>query len=115
MSTTILRNKEAGRPGNGGLFASHEHSEPECASLPTEAAPECVECGRDAEKMGELCAECQAELHCRDCGERNDNGEGYDGYCGNCADKRTCPHCFAGLDDDGQCEDECDGEEEEDD
>lgn len=25
---------------------------------------------------------------CRTCGEPNDDGEGYDGECGNCADKR---------------------------
>ncbi|MFP3609228.1 hypothetical protein SB778_03825 [Paraburkholderia sp. SIMBA_050] len=24
---------------------------------------------------------------CRECGEANDNGEGYDGLCGNCADR----------------------------
>lgn len=41
-----------------------------------------------------LCEECHAELICPGedengdpCGERNDNGEGYDGYCGNCADR----------------------------
>jgi hypothetical protein len=42
----------------------------------------------------ELCEECHAELICvgedengDPCGERNDDGEGYGGYCGNCADR----------------------------
>lgn len=36
-----------------------------------------------------LCQECHDDVICRgeDCGERNDNGEGFDGYCGNCADR----------------------------
>lgn len=36
-----------------------------------------------------LCEECREDLICvsEDCNERNDDGEGYDGYCGNCADR----------------------------
>jgi hypothetical protein len=36
---------------------------------------------------GGLCEECHDDLVCPSCGERNDNGEGFDGYCGNCADR----------------------------
>lgn len=33
-----------------------------------------------------LCRDCQ-QKRCTQCGEPNDNGEGWDGLCGNCADK----------------------------
>jgi len=29
---------------------------------------------------------------CRECGEPNDDGEGWDGLCGNCADKAEGEH-----------------------
>lgn len=32
------------------------------------------------------------EDKCRDCGDPNTNGEGYDGLCGSCADKQERPH-----------------------
>jgi hypothetical protein len=57
---------------------------------------ECSDCGMDYPRSelkkgglvgGELvchsCRTCIAE----DCDERSDDGEGYDGYCGNCADR----------------------------
>jgi hypothetical protein len=36
---------------------------------------------------------------CRECGEPNDDGEGYDGLCGNCADMATCKDCGEHLGD----------------
>ena len=80
----------------------------------------CPECHDDVEagtiEKG-LCESCREELICPgdDCGERNDNGEGWDGYCGNCADKRTCPVCGETKDvDDTTCGDrECITEHEE--
>lgn len=52
---------------------------------------DCDECGDAAiaATTHGLCSECADDLVCRDedCDERNDNGEGFDGYCGNCADR----------------------------
>ncbi len=36
---------------------------------------------------------------CRSCGGPNDDGEGYDGLCGDCADKASCHECGADLGD----------------
>ena len=62
----------------------------------TSEVDECSECGMEFPlselKKGGLtggtlmchsCRTCAAE----GCDERNDDGEGYDGYCGNCADR----------------------------
>lgn len=49
---------------------------------------ECVEnCGRDAEEPNGMCSDCHGDVICRECGDRNDNGEGWDGLCGTCADR----------------------------
>jgi len=50
----------------------------------------CSELGCDEPVVADgLCVECREDLICvsEDCNERNDDGEGYDGYCGNCADR----------------------------
>lgn len=39
---------------------------------------------------------------CRERGEFNDDGEGWDGYCGDCADKRTCSWCGESKDAEAQ-------------
>lgn len=53
----------------------------------TAGSAECVYAGYHAE-------------FCRTCGEPSDNGEGWDGECGNCADRtyrRQAPRGFAGA------------------
>ena len=56
----------------------------------TEPTP-CEKCGLTGctapAAAGGLCDECHDDLICPRCGDRNDNGEGFDGYCGNCADQ----------------------------
>ena len=42
-----------------------------------------------------LCTDCFEETHCRSCGEPSDDGEGYDGLCGNCADRVENAHPHA--------------------
>lgn len=69
-------------------------------------------CGRpaDSDENPGMCQECVDDVICRDCGGRNDNGEGWDGLCGNCADvfdqQHRCPRCDDECDDlgvDGFC------------
>jgi len=52
--------------------------------------PACDECGHeywaDDPDDEAVCPECAAEK-CSECGEPLDDGEGYDGKCGNCADR----------------------------
>lgn len=45
------------------------------------------------------CTDCWEETHCRSCGSSSDDGEGYDGLCGNCADRveNTHPHAVAWM------------------
>lgn len=45
-------------------------------------------CDRPAAVDG-WCEECREDWVCRTegCGELTDDGEGYDGFCGNCADR----------------------------
>lgn len=42
----------------------------------------CPECGEPLED-----GQCEVHYSCRECGEPAWGGEGYDGYCGNCADR----------------------------
>lgn len=51
-------------------------------------------CTVDALASAGMECTCDDESPCRDCGASTDDGEGWDGYCGNCADRRTCPGCF---------------------
>lgn len=47
----------------------------------------------DAEYLGTPAAEEDTLEYldrCSNCGGPDDDGEGYDGYCGNCADRATC-------------------------
>lgn len=46
--------------------------------------------GKDLNSI--LCAGCHEDTHCRSCGEPSDDGEGYDGLCGNCADRVENAH-----------------------
>ena len=39
-----------------------------------------------------VCTDCWEDTHCRSCGASSDNGEGYDGLCGNCADRVENAH-----------------------
>jgi len=58
------------------------------SATPTPAPPGCSIPGCTAPAAtGGLCDECHDDLTCPRCGDRNDNGEGFDGYCGNCADQ----------------------------
>lgn len=45
-------------------------------------------CDEPAHEAG-LCEDCHDDVICaaEDCEERNDDGEGFDGLCGNCADR----------------------------
>lgn len=45
----------------------------------------CADCGARAEDDADLCEDCSLN-YCSRCGESNDDGEGYDGLCGDCAD-----------------------------
>lgn len=47
---------------------------------------------------------------CSECGDPTDDGEGYDGLCGNCADKVTCGDELVEDSDEGLCSD-CAGNE----
>lgn len=80
---TITPNRHPEGTPAGGQFAVSTHPEPEGISLTTpEPAEElCDECGDEKDDDG-TCMNCQ----CGECGETLNNGEGYDGLCGNCAD-----------------------------
>lgn len=68
--------------------------------LERETSTDCTEnCGREAEPDSTMCDECSSDVLCRECGERNDDGEGSDGMCGNCADRNTCPDCSESSED----------------
>jgi len=36
---------------------------------------------------------------CRECGDSLDDGEGSDGWCGNCADRHSCTRCLDAYED----------------
>lgn len=80
MTTTPSRQPE-GTPA-GGQFAPSSHPEAEGVTLtPQTATAVCEECG-EAKEENVTCINCQ----CSDCGESLNDGEGWDGLCGNCAD-----------------------------
>lgn len=57
----------------------------------------------DAEYLGTPAAEedtLEDLDRCSNCGGPDDDGEGYDGYCGNCADRATCEQCGERLGED---------------
>jgi hypothetical protein len=50
---------------------------------------------RQGQDLGNACCtSCWEDTHCRECGALSDDGEGYDGLCGNCADavENAHPH-----------------------
>jgi len=63
----------------------HSHEIPEDEGDPSRER--CTRCNAVLEEsqIG-LCGDCQSEDKCRKCGEPNNDGEGFDGLCGNCAD-----------------------------
>jgi len=40
-----------------------------------------------------------SEEECRECGDSLDDGEGSDGWCGNCADRHSCTRCLDAYED----------------
>ncbi|MFF2678060.1 hypothetical protein ACFVRT_15925 [Arthrobacter koreensis] len=68
----------------GGQFAPTDHPEAEGVTLVLpEPSAVCDECGDDTEPDGK-CMNCQ----CGECGKSLNDGEGWDGLCGNCADAK---------------------------
>ena len=58
------------------------------------AMHECEECETLLPRGYRLCDSCAGAdddgmMVCRECGAPVDDGEGWDGYCGSCADKRA--------------------------
>lgn len=80
-------------PSTGG---ERDHACPQCKEGVTIGedvdGPVCEDCGeptQDKDKRGTyMCEECQEQNTCRaeGCDEDNTGGEGFDGYCGTCAD-----------------------------
>ncbi|WP_461171215.1 hypothetical protein [Arthrobacter sp. Z1-15] len=77
MSAPVNRQPE-GTPA-GGQFAASAHSEAEGVILTAVPAAECDDYGSDLEDG--VCPDCTCS-----CGASLNDGEGYDGLCGNCAD-----------------------------
>ncbi|MEH0110698.1 hypothetical protein V6N00_13390 [Tersicoccus sp. MR15.9] len=78
-----------------GRFATPTHTESaiELPAMESEALGDdggkglCDRCHEEVDITDEpLCWSCQDKV-CTECGELNDDGEGYDGLCGNCADR----------------------------
>lgn len=83
------RNWTADHPRSAadGQFITKEHTAPEVA---IDAAAVGVD---EDDELDD-----DDEGPCRACGEPTDDGEGFDGYCGNCADARSCQECGGELD-----------------
>lgn len=77
MSAPSISRQPEGTPA-GGQFTASSHPEAEGVALPA-AAAECNDCGSDLEDG--VCPGCTCS-----CGASLNDGEGYDGLCGNCAD-----------------------------
>jgi len=67
--------------------ARRELVRPQATAVPAQQRPACSITGCDNPATGGLCDDCRDDLICPRCGGRNDNGDGFDGYCGNCADQ----------------------------
>lgn len=85
---TRMRDQPRGQPGNPGQFATrtgtvtpNQHAR--LANQATQPAVECPHCGYD--DCDSECVQCANP----DCDGLIDDGEGYDGYCGTCADQRA--------------------------
>ncbi len=59
---------------------------PAVAAAPQRPACSITGCD-DPAADGGLCDQCRDDLICPRCADRNDTGDGFDGYCGNCADQ----------------------------
>lgn len=55
---------------------------------------DCDECGATMKNGGECeaCRDAEEEELCSECGVKLEDGEGYDGMCGNCADSAEEEH-----------------------
>jgi hypothetical protein len=81
--------------GTAQTLDMEEALEPEAPKAPDVKAQDLVqpkaEDGIEQDSEEDDGVEDEHSNRCTECGDRNDDGEGFDGLCGNCADKATAP------------------------